>query len=69
MEKRKDITVWYIWNKKKEKYEYNHFDYGVSETDKPKSKVKELEKSWSGSKWEKKYKKIKEEYNCEVILE
>ena len=63
----KDITVWYCWNRKKGIFEYNHFDYGISEGDKPQSKIKELEKQWANNLWEKKYKKVKEENGCEVI--
>ena len=64
-----DITVWYKWNDKKKEFEYNHFDYGISEEDKPKSDNKVLNKSWSGSEWQKKYKKLKEGRGCEVISE
>ena len=65
----KDITVWYRWNEKKNEYEYNHFDYGISDGDKPKSNNKVLEKNWSGSKWKKENKKVKEADNREVISE
>lgn len=48
------ITTWYRWDKKKKSWKYNHFEFGVSDAEKPTPESKQQE-SWNNNKWNKKY--------------
>lgn len=52
----KEITCWYKYNKKSDNYEYNHFEEGKKEEEKP-NPIKETfktQKEWKGFIWNKK---------------
>ena len=44
------ITTWY-----KQKFEYNHYESGHSEAEKPKAHYPEQEKSWGNEVWKRKH--------------
>ena len=52
------ITIWKIYNAKKEEYEHNHIEDGHSTSDYPLPKHPSFisQKSWKSYKWEKEFK-------------
>ena len=64
MTTKKDITIWYCYNKEKNIYEFNHFTEGLIQTDKPIPYTDKYGKPfksqlvWKTSKWQKKFAKL-----------
>jgi hypothetical protein len=58
----KDITIWYKFNHKEGEYEFNHFDYGTTESEAPVAKTAHQKEAWKAAKWEKYYGTIDENF-------